>query len=88
MELEEERADDIVQAGAQSAASDNAGARLRGIEEELGAWAGQLKLDTRLTPDFNVLRDADVIANGAVQRRTEAWNAESGSVHGMKYQNS
>jgi hypothetical protein len=76
VQFEKEGADDIIQAGAQSAAGDDAGACPLGIEEQLRARASQLKKgpsrSRRLPVLDDLFRDAEVVAN-----RTSDWRDES-----------
>ena len=81
MQLEKERADDVVEAGAQSSTRHNARARLFRVEEKLRPRAGQLKLKSRLRTDFDPLGDAEIVADRVAARGGEPWLAESRSVH-------
>src|SRR5689334_8048452 len=60
VQLEEERANDVVQPRAQPAASHDSGARLFRVEEELCPRPRDLELHPRLRGDLDPLRDADV----------------------------
>jgi hypothetical protein len=76
VQFEKEGTDDIIQAGAQSAAGDDAGAGPFGIEEQFCARASQLKKgpsrSRRLRALDDLFRDAEVVAD-----RTSDWRGES-----------
>jgi hypothetical protein len=81
VQFEKERADDVVEAGAQSATRHNARARLFRVEEKFRAWAGQLELKSRLGTNFDPLGDAEVVVDRVAACGGEAWLAEGRSVH-------
>ena len=81
VQFEKERADDVVEPGAQPAARHNARARLFRVEEKFRARAGQLELKSWLGTDFDPLGDAEVVADRVAARGGEAWLAEGRSVH-------
>ena len=82
--FEKERADDVVEAGAQAATRHNARARLFRVEEKFRTRAGQLKLKSWLGTDFDPLGDADIVADRVATCGGEAWLAESRGVHREK----
>src|SRR6187401_2922066 len=71
MELEKERANDIVQPRAQTAAGDDAGARLLRVEEQLRARPSQLEADSRIFANLNPLRDANIVTRCVTFCRSE-----------------
>ena len=81
VQFEKERADDVVETGAQAATRHNARARLFRVEEKFRARAGQLELKARFSTDFDPLGDTEVVADRVATCGGEAWLAESRGVH-------
>jgi hypothetical protein len=85
MEFEEERTDDIVQAGAQAAAGHDAGTRLLCIEEQLRARPGQFEAQPcsgrRLRVAHDLFGDAEGVADGAPDGGGEASFSQDGDIH-------
>ena len=81
VQFEKERANYVVEAGTQTAARHDPGARLFRIEEKLRARTGQLELESRIRADLDPLGDADVIAGRVTFRGGEARFAERGRIH-------
>ena len=80
VQFEKDRADDVVEAGAQSATRHNARARLFRVEEKFRSRAGQLELKSRLGTNFDPLGDAEVVVD-RVAACGGAWLAEGRNVH-------
>ena len=87
LQLQENRADDVVQAGAQAAAGDDAGAGVRRIEEQPLARPGQLEehlgRQGRLAgiPD-DLLGNQQVVRHSPPDGRPESGLTENGNGHG------
>jgi hypothetical protein len=81
VQFEKQRADDVVEAGAEAATRHNTRPRLFRIEEELGTRARKLELKSWICADFDPLRDAELVADRVAVRRGETWLAESRGVH-------
>src|SRR6476659_6321997 len=82
VELEKERTNDVVQSGTKSAAGHDAGPRFLRVKEKLCARPGCLELHARLRPNFNALRDANVVTNGVLAGlRCEVSFSKVGSLH-------
>ena len=84
VQFEKERADDVVEPGAQAATRHNARPRLFRVEEKFRTRAGQLELKSWLGTDFDPLGDADVVADRVATCGGEAWLAERRGVHREK----
>ena len=81
MQFQKERTNNVIEAGTQSAARDDAGTRLLRVEEELRARSSQLELQPRLGADFDPLRNANGVADRVALGGVEARRAENGYVH-------
>ena len=81
VQLEKEGANDVVKAGAQSTAGHNSCARFLSVKKKFRPRAGQFKLQSWLGADFYSLGDANVVANGVSQFRSETRFAETGRIH-------
>ena len=57
MQFEKERANDVVESRAQSAAGHNAGARFLRVEKKFRARPGQFELQSRFRADLDSLRE-------------------------------
>ena len=81
VQLEHERANHIVEAGAQTTAGHNAGPRLQRIEKKLRPRPGQLEPQSRPGPDFYPLGNAQLVTDGGGASGGEARLAERGDIH-------
>jgi hypothetical protein len=81
VQFEKQRADDVVEAGAEAATRHNTRPRLFRIEEELGTRARKLELKSWICADFDPFRDAELVAERVAVGRGETWLAESRGVH-------
>ena len=85
MQLEEERANDVIQARTQPATGNNARASPLWIEEQSRAWASQLKKGSsrsrRLPVLHDLLRNTEVVTDCTLQWRGEPRFTQRGDCH-------
>ena len=81
MQFKKQRANDVVEARAQTAARHDSGTRFLRVEEKLCTWAGFLEPQTRLSTRFDPLRNMYIVTYRVREFLCEARFTECRRVH-------